>query len=228
VSDEAGDRSGTDADEDSDGGSGCSSSDVQDDDKMFSSVRRESIYSGLFAAMERQALPSLCHLHVNESFLYLCGFYSNDDKKSEEKKSYFEVDHFLLLQNCESLEVLIIDLDLISHGRSSCTLSGGYVAVFTKLLQKFCLRRTVDGEDLILRRFKTVNFVVKTLDDFNRVFHSLGLALQGLACSSTTGAEGSGDSRRSNRSSSSSSSSISLKVSISDGLKSCRVGYLCR
>lgn len=209
-----------------------SDSDDSEEDKRYSAVRCDSIYSGLLAALERQALQSLRHLHVNESFLYLCGFYNtniNTNTGKGQKKSS-EGGHFAALQFCEDLECFTIDLDLIAHGRNGA-LSNKYTPVFSRLLQS-CLQRTVAGE-MILKQVKCVEFVVTTLDDFEGICHSLDVALQRTKChdhsitTATTAMATVSITEGAVSSSSSSSSSIAVSVSIK-GLKRCRVGVLGR
>lgn len=205
--------------DDDGGGSGGSDGDADDSlsdagKRVFSSVRKGSIYGGLLDALERNSLPSLRHLCVNESFLYVCGCYSEEPNE--------ESSPFLSLRQCECLEELAIDLDLYPHSRS-VVMVGGYNAVLRTFFQTSLVPVLDMGALLHLRE---VNFIVGSPTEYTCIASAVKGALRGMSadvnacaasadelppCFLSLGDKG-----------------IALRVSISGGLKNCRVGYLSR
>ena len=200
----------------------------------MTTTRKTSIYSGLFNAIERQALKSLRHLHVNESFLFLCGCFTtstdNIFKTKSHTKHNFEENSCSVLANCPHLEVLTIDLDLISQNRSKSShgdmISSYYVAALSTFLQE-CVRCFVEKGGF--KQLTSINFVVKILSDFDLIFSAANIALQELSAVPAASSAGSFSPPLHHPhtpcKSSMSPDMISVKVSIAS-LKSCRVGYL--
>ena len=185
--------------------------------KACSSDRSSSLYSSLLDAIERGALSSLRILRVNVSFLNVCGCFSTvncGDSGSDRRRSFKPpaCDNFLLLECCECLEKLIVDLDMISLSATSVLLN-----VFVTFIEG-CLLRSIAKN--ILGQLKDITFVVKSPEEFNVVFSSIKHALQAekryepieapLITSYT-----------------SSNSKITIKVMLK-GLKNCVAGFLAR
>eukprot|EP00603_Paraphysomonas_imperforata_P015625 CAMPEP_0114451474 /NCGR_PEP_ID=MMETSP0104-20121206/1001_1 /TAXON_ID=37642 ORGANISM="Paraphysomonas imperforata, Strain PA2" /NCGR_SAMPLE_ID=MMETSP0104 /ASSEMBLY_ACC=CAM_ASM_000202 /LENGTH=592 /DNA_ID=CAMNT_0001623661 /DNA_START=268 /DNA_END=2046 /DNA_ORIENTATION=- len=174
------------------------SSDEEAEDTCFTSTCL-SVYSDLLAAMERGALDSLRHLHVNESFLFLCGCLNQIHSCS----------NFIAVRSCISLEVLKIDLHSSNHSK------------LTTMLQTFlckCLEKAFHDESLIV--LHTVDFVVDTLDRLNDVSRVLCDVVQSMTAASTSD---SGECREGND-----RSGVALRVSLRTTMKSCKVAQMLR